>query len=212
MNALKMNKIGLTFLSAFLMAVPLGAQTSVRSSPLDTLAKGGAWARMEVENGDTTFVMSLWTVRISAKRNFKNLDEQRLYYRYVRACRKVYPYALQAIELYQHIQEETKDMSKGKKRRYIRKEHKELKEDFKEQMKNLSKTEGRVLIKMIERQTEKPFYDLISETRGSTTAKYWNTLGKFWGYDLKEGYRPGAEPLLDDALLDYDFGEAAYQY
>ncbi|MBV6442800.1 MAG: hypothetical protein EPGJADBJ_04526 [Saprospiraceae bacterium] len=207
-----MNKIGLTLLSILFLSAPLAAQTSVRSTPLDTLAKGGAWARMEVENGDTTFVMSLWTVRVTSKRNFKNLDEQRLYYRYVRACRKVYPYALQAIELYQNIQDETKDMGKGKKRRYIRKEHKELKEDFKEQMKNLSKTEGKVLIKMIERQTEKPFYDLISETRGGTTAKYWNTLGKFWGYDLKEGYRPGAEPLLDDALLDYDFGEAVYQY
>ncbi len=199
---------------ALIPALPSLAQTSVRPAPVvaDTLTKGGAWARMEVENGDTTFVMSLWTVRISQKRNFKDSDEQRQYYRYVRACRKVYPYALQAIELYREIQEETQDMGKGKRRRFIRKEHKELKEDFKEQMKNLSKTEGKVLIKMIERQIDKSFYDLVAETRGGTTASYWNALGKLWGYDLKEGYIPGAEPLLDDALLDYDFGEAVYKY
>ena len=207
-----MNMNRLFALFALMLAIPTFAQTSVRTTPVDTVAKGGAWARMEVENGDTTFVMSLWTVRISSKRNFKDLDEQRRYFRYVRACRKVYPYALQAIQMYAEIQEETEDMNKGQRRRFIRKEHKELKEDFKEQMKNLSKTEGRVLIKMIERQTEKPFFDLLEETRGGTTAKYWNTLGKLWGYDLKEGYRVGAEPLLDDALLDYDFGEAMYRY
>lgn len=167
---------------------------------------------MEVENGDTTFVMSLWPVKIAYKRDFKDLDEQRMYYRYVRAARKVYPYALQAIEMYREIQEETADMSKGQRRRFIRREHKELKEDFKEQMKNLSKTEGKVLIKMIERQLDKPFYSVIKETRGGATATYWQTVGRFWGYDLKEGYQVGTEPLLDDALLDYDFGEAIYRY
>lgn len=204
----------LIVLLALALSAPSFAQTAVRpASPApDTLSKGGAWARMEVENGDTTFVMSLWTVRIAQKRSFKGQDEQRQYYRYVRACRKVYPYALQAIQLYREIQEETQDMGKGKRRRFIRREHKELKEDFKEQMKNLSKTEGKVLIKMIERQIDKSFYQLITETRGGTTASYWNTLGKFWGYDLKEGYQLGAEPLLDDALLDYDFGEALYKY
>jgi hypothetical protein len=207
---MKMNS--LFTLLALLLTVPLFAQTAVRTNPVDTLLKGGAWARMEVDNGDTTFVMSLWTVRISSKRNFKDLDEQRRYFRYVRACRKVYPYALQALQMYEEIQEETQDMNKGKRRRYIRKEHNELKEDFKEQMKNLSKTEGKVLIKMIERQTEKPFFDLLEETRGGATAKYWNTLGKLWGYDLKEGYRVGSEPLLDDALLDYDFGDPINSY
>ncbi|MCW5923422.1 MAG: DUF4294 domain-containing protein [Saprospiraceae bacterium] len=197
---------------ALLLTVPLSAQSSFPRTD-DTLSRsGGAWARMEVENGDTTFVMSLWPVRIAAKRNFKDLDEQRQYYRYLRACRKVYPYALQAIELYEQIQEETQDMNKGKRRRHIRREHKELKEDFKEQMKNLSKTEGKVLIKMIERELEKPFFDIIKETRGGTTATYWNTMGKLYGYDLKKPYKLGEEPLLDDALLDYDFGNPLQHY
>jgi len=204
-----MNKHRLTLFVALFLTFSASAQNSVGA---DTLPKGGAWARMEVENGDTTFVMSLWPVRISSRRAFKDLDEQRLYYRYVRAARKVYPYALQAIELYRDIQEETADMSKGQRRRFIRREHRELKEDFKEQMMNLSKTEGRVLIKMIERQLDKPFYNIIKETRGGATALYWQTAGRFWGYDLKEGYQLGGVTLLDDALLDYDFGEAIYKY
>lgn len=166
----------------------------------------GAWARMEIENGDTTFVMSLRPARVWGKRTFKDLQEQRQYFLYYRAAKKVYPYALQAIEMYQDIEAETKDMSKRQRRRYLRHEHKELKEDFKDQMKNLSRTEGRVLIKMIEKELNKPFYDVIRETRGGMTAAYWHNVGKLWDYDLKQGYTPGADPLLDEVFLDYDFG------
>ncbi|MEZ4894831.1 MAG: DUF4294 domain-containing protein [Saprospiraceae bacterium] len=122
------------------------------------------------------------------------------------AARRVYAYALQAISLYEQIEEETQDMNRRKRKRYIKHEHKELKEDMTETMKNLSKTEGKVLIKMIESQLDKPFYDIIKSTRGTVTAAYWNTLGKLNGYDLKQGYEVGEDPLLDDVLLDYDFG------
>lgn len=173
----------------------------------DTLSVTGAWARMEIEGKDTTFAMSLRPVRIVSPRKFKDRDEQNLYYRYKYAARTVYPYAIQAIALYDEVTQQTQDMSKRQRRRFIRHEHKELKEDFTEQMKNLSRTQGMVLIKMIEKQVGKPFYQVISETRGGFTATYWNTLGKLYGYDLKEGYKVGADPLLDETFLDYDFGD-----
>lgn len=192
-------------LSLSLVARLLSAQTP------DTLPQG-AWARMEVENGDTTFVMSLRLHRVSSKRQFKDFAEQRQYYLYYRAARRVYPYAVQAIDMYNDIQVETQDMSKGKRRRYIRREHKEMKGDLTEQMKKLTRTEGKVLIKMIERQLDKNFYDVIRETRGGFTATYWHQMGKIWDYDLKDGYRLGADGLLDEVLLDYDFGEAVWRY
>jgi hypothetical protein len=178
----------------------------------DTTQQLGAWARMEIVNGDTTFVMSLRPVRITARWKFTDLQQQRQYYLYTRAARKVYPYALEAVGLYEDIQEETQDMRKGQRRRFIRHEHRELKDDMKDQMMNLTKTEGRVLIKMIEKQLHKPFYSIIRETRGGTTATYWHQLGKLWGYDLKEGYNVGADPLLDAVFIDYDFGDPMSQF
>lgn len=192
------------FLFFFLLLA--GARAFAQNLPADTTAPRGAWARLEVLNGDSTFVMALRMVKIASRRHFKDFTEQRQYYLYLRAARKVYPYALQAIQLYEEIQEETQDMNKRQRRRYIRKEHKELREDFKERMKNLSRTEGKVLIKMVEKEVGKPFYEIIRGTRGGMTASYWHNLGKFWGYDLKEGYRPGSDPLLDEIFLDYDFG------
>jgi hypothetical protein len=186
------------------------AQASARFH-VDTLPSG-AWARMEIDNGDTVFVMSLRPVRIADRRDFKSRDEQATYFRYKRAAYKVYPYAVEAVNLYNEILQETADMKKGKRKRYIKKEHKELKEDFQEQMKKLTKTEGRVLIKMIELNLDKPFYDVITETRGGFTASYWHNLGKMWGYDLKQGYHPGDDQLLDEVFLDYDFTNSAWRY
>lgn len=172
----------------------------------------GAWALMEVVNGDTIFNMSLRMIKIVQTRNFVDLQEQRQYNLYKYSARKVYPYALQAISLYEEIATETEGMNKRKKRRYIRREHKELKEDFTEQMKNLSKTQGKVLIKMIEKEIGKPFYEIVRETRGGMTASYWHNLGKLYGYDLKAGYHPGADVLLDAVFLDYDFGDPQAWY
>jgi Domain of unknown function (DUF4294) len=192
------------YLVGFIFLAVLGAFPR-NGRAQDTLRSGG-WARLETDGRDSVFVMSLRPFRVTAKRLFKDFQEQRQYYLYMRAARKVYPYALQAVDLYEELQAETKDMSKGQRRRHIRRENKELKEDFKDKLKNLSRTEGKVLIKMIEREVGQPFYTVIADTRGSVTAAYWHNLSKMWGYDLKDGYRQGADPLLDEILWEYDFG------
>ncbi|MDO8368676.1 MAG: DUF4294 domain-containing protein [Saprospiraceae bacterium] len=185
----------------------LTARSAAQVMRTDTLPRGGAWATLEIINGDSTFLMSLHPARIVAKRNFKDLEEQKLFRRYVWAAKRVYPYAVQAIALYQEIEDETEGMNNRKRKRHIRHEHQELKEDLTERMKNLSKTEGKVLVKMIERELEMPFYDVVRSTRGGATATYWSTIGKLWGYDLKEGYQLGDDPLLDEVFIDYDFGD-----
>jgi hypothetical protein len=207
----KFNFLGLHFFDDLPTVFPK-YQTRYCHHQTDTSSTQGAWALMEVIDGDTFYNMALRQVRITARRSFKDAQEQRQYFLYKRAAAKVYPFALQAIDLYYQIQEETQGLSKHKRKKYIRHENREMKDDFKDQLKELSKTQGRVLIKMIERQIGKPFYTIISETRGGMTALYWHNLGKIWGYDLKEGYQEGGDPLLDEILIDYDFGAKIYEH
>lgn len=189
-----------------LFSILFASASFAQVSRIDTLPRGGAWATLEIVNGDSTFLMSLHPARLVAKRSFKDIEEQKQFRRYIWAAKRVYPYAVQAVALYEEMEDATEGMNKRQRKRHIKHEHKELKEDLTERMKNLSKTEGKVLVKMIERELEMPFYEVIKTTRGGTTAAYWNTLGKFWGYDLKQGYRPGDDPLLDEVFIDYDFG------
>lgn len=196
-------------------ASPAGARPpyTPRASALpDTTPRQGGWARLEIENGDSVYVMSLWPVRITERRQFKDADERRQYLLYKNAARKVYPYALDAIALYEELQTETEGMTKRQRRRHIRHENRELKEDMTDQMKSLTKTQGKVLIKMIEKEVGKPFYQILRETRGGVNAAYWHNIGKIYGYNLKEGYKPGADPLLDEVFLDYDFGDPTRWY
>lgn len=94
----------------------------------------------------------------------------------------------------------------------MKRTQKDLKSDFEDKLKNLTKTQGYVLVEMIERQTGKSFHEIIKETRGGATALYWNQLSKLYGYDLKDAYAVGKDPLLDEVLIEYDFGEAIYKY
>lgn len=198
----KMRYFGFILICLAYLPANAAAQTMHR----DTLPRSGAWATLEIIDGDSIFHMSLHPARIVAPRKFKDLEEQKQFTRYRWAARRVYPYAVQAVEMYRDIQEETEEMSRRKRKKYIRHEHKELKEDLTDRMKNLSKTEGQVLVKMIERELDMSFYQVIKSTRGVTTAAYWNTLSKLYDYDLKEGYQLGKDPLLDEVFIDYDFG------
>lgn len=179
------------------------AQNRIR---IDSIDPQGAWARMEIELGDTVFVMTMRSIRVTDRRKFKSYDERKQYYLYARAAKKVYPYAIQALDIYREWEDETADMRRSKQRKEARRQQKALEEEFEAKLKNFTKTEGKVLIKMLERETGKPFHTLIKETRGGASATYWYNLSRVWGYDLKEGYLKGADELLDEVLIDYDFG------
>ena len=157
------------------------------------------------ECGDTVIVASLDRVSVSAPRTFDTDEEYRQYMRYRRAAVKVYPYAVEAIKTYREVNPETEDMKrKRKQRKYIRQTQKDLKEDFADRLKKLTKTQGFVLTKMIERELDVPMHELIKEMRGGLTATYWSTVGWLWGYKLKDGYVEGDDRILDMVLDDFD--------
>jgi hypothetical protein len=80
----------------------------------------------------------------------------------------------------------------------------ELTKEFEEPLKNLTKLQGKIMIKMIEKETGKPIYHLIKDLKGGFKAFYWNMFSKLYSYDLKEGYNKGQYPILDAVLQDFD--------
>lgn len=157
-----------------------------------------------VQGDDTIILSSLPEVKVVRKRIFHNWADYQKYYRYMRYARTVYPYAVESMRLYRQIQRETAHMSRRERRRYINRLNKALKKEYKEPLKNLTRTQGYILIKMIERELGIPFYQLIRETRGWWTATYYQNIGKIYGYNLKKGYVPGEDPILDIVLDDFD--------
>jgi len=92
-------------------------------------------------------------------------------------------------------------------KRYRNALEKTLKDDFKDDLKNLSRYQGKVLISMLERQTGRPFYDLLRDLKNGVSATFWQTLGKTYGYDLKDGYDPAEDAMLELILSEMEWPE-----
>ncbi|MEZ4906591.1 MAG: DUF4294 domain-containing protein [Saprospiraceae bacterium] len=168
-----------------------------------TVFNGKIYNTMIMGN-DTIIVANLDTVSISSMRSFTS-DELKLYRKYKYYAAKAYPYAKDAINILNTIEERTKDMKPKQRKKYIDKTYKQLEANFKIQLKGLSKTQGKIMIKMIEKETGEPFYDLVKRMRNGFVAFYWNQFGKFYDYDLKEGYIRGNDKVLDTVLQDFKF-------
>ena len=157
-----------------------------------------------ITNGDTLIMADLEDVSITSPRSFDDVSEYRKYLRYRKYANKVYPYAREAIKIFREMEEATATLNKRKRKKHIKKLQKELKNEFSDPLKKLTRTQGKILVKMIERELDRPMHSLLKELKGSFTASYWHQFSKMYGYDLKRGYIEGDDPLLDAVLQDFD--------
>jgi len=160
-------------------------------------------------DGDTLPTISAPDVTVKRKRNFESKEERKRYYQWRKYAAKVYPYALEAVRLYRQFEKETKGMKKNKKNKYTKTMEKNLKPKYEEELKALSKSQGFILIKMVERELDKPFYNVIKTIRGGWDAFKWQSMGSLYGYNLKKGYDSGEDEILELILGDLDL---TYEY
>lgn len=180
------------------------AQEKDKEEKMERMQINGEWMYALISEGDTLYVADLDGTSITMPRKFANNDEKRRYYKLKRSAQKVYPYAVKAITLYKEAKDTTATMKKRKKKKYTKKMQKELKEEFEKPLKKLTKTQGKVLIAMIERELDTSFYKVIKELRSGAVASYWNILGKMFGYKIKKQYDPNEDPIMEAVLSDFD--------
>lgn len=164
----------------------------------------GRVMRIRITGSDTIVVATMPEVVIKAPPVFSNDEEYRQYMRYRRYAMDVLPYAIESIRLYRKYQAETEGLKEGKARKYAKTIQKDVKGEFTDPLKNLSRTQGKILVKMIERHLNTSTYDILKDVRGGFNAVKWQTVGKMYGYDLKEGYIPGQDRILDMVLDDFE--------
>ena len=100
-----------------------------------------------------------------------------------------YPYARKAGAIMNEMNVKLASMKNDQKRKsYIKSREKELKKEFADPLTNLSVYQGKVLMKLINRQTGNNCYDIIKEYKGGFTARFWQTLAYVFGSNLKQPY------------------------
>ncbi len=105
-----------------------------------------------------------------------------------------YPYAKKAGAIMNEINAKITNMpDKGKRKEYIKSREKELKKEFADPLSELSVYQGKVLMKLINRQTGNNCYNIIKEYKGGFTARFWQTVAFFFNSNLKQPYDPNGD-------------------
>ena len=165
--------------------------------------KGKVYSAMIAE-GDTLILADLDDVSITSPRKFTNQADYKKYMKFRRYAAIVFPYAKEAIRIFREVEYASAHLSKRQRKKKIKALEAELKQEFEEPLTKLTKLQGKIMIKMIEKETEQSMYTSMKSLRGRFTAFYWHQFGKLYSYDLKEGYQEGKYEILDAVLQDFD--------
>ena len=156
-------------------------------------------ADFEIINDDTIFLSDISEVKIL---EFKNLKEKSQYHILKRRVLKVYPYAVIANEKLQSIHIGLDTISKRRhKKRYTKEVARWVKEEYTDRLKNLTMSEGKILVKLIYRETRATSYDIVKHYRGIFNAFFWQTMAKLWDNNLKTEYDPAN--IREDMLIEH---------
>ncbi|MCK4701655.1 MAG: DUF4294 domain-containing protein [Bacteroidales bacterium] len=147
-------------------------------------------------------------VQVFPRREFENKRQARRYGRLVRNLKKVYPYAkLAKRRLYEmEVHMMTLESDRGK-RKYINRVEEELKEEFEDDLRQMTFTQGRLLIKLIDRETGETTYKWIKELKGSFSAFFWQAIARVFGSNLKTEFDThGEDRVIDEILILIEMG------
>lgn len=151
-----------------------------------------------VIGNDTIPLIALPPVNAVAKREFPSKRDERRYYKLVAHIKKVLPYAKLAGTRMREVEEELKTMSSKERKKRLKLLEKEIKRDYEGDLRKLTFTQGRILIKLLDRESGMVSYDIVKHFRGGFTAWFFQGVAKMFGYDLKSEY----DPEKDDRLIE----------
>lgn len=192
-----MQKGILVVLLLMLCMIPVFSQDTVSDVP-----------RVKIIEGDTVPLVDVRAVVIFPTPTFSTKREAARYTKLVNNVKKVYPYAKMAGKQFAEY-EKALDTIRGEKARklFMKQAEKELEAKFGDEIRELTFSQGKILIKLVYRETGNTTYEIVKELRGKFSAFIWQTLARLFGYDLKSMYDPtGNDQAIEQIVLMIEAG------
>ncbi|HET6994287.1 MAG TPA: DUF4294 domain-containing protein [Chitinophagaceae bacterium] len=166
--------------------MPSYEERAKKWGPNDTIVTDAVWYNREMLSYKEEPMV--WVSKLSGKKLDKYMEE---WSRLRAAVYVTYPFARTAgatiNDINTHLSGET---SKKKRKEYIKTREKELRSQFTEPLSNLSVYQGKILMKLINRQTGNNCFEIIKEYKGSMNARLYQTVAFFFGSNLKQDWDP----------------------
>lgn len=182
--------IRVLFFSMFLLLSTFSFGQELKDGKLEK----GYVCKTIIIDGDTIPLIDLPLFEINDYVHIMTPTEKWYWDRLVYNVKTVLPYAkLAGIKLKEYNTVLISAKNETEKKRLMKQAEKELKDKFEGQLKNLTITQGKILLKLVDRETGNCNYDLVKELRGTFMAFFWQNIGRLFGYNLKARYDPNGE-------------------
>jgi hypothetical protein len=197
-------RLAFLLLGLFIFTARLSGQQDSLKTRNDSLPDR-FYVLQEVErNGVKMPEIEIKEVTIQAHpRTVKERREYRQYEKLINNIKKVYPYALIVRSKLVEVNSELQNYPDERERkRYLREVEKEVFAKYQKDIENMTISQGRLLIKLIDRETQNTSYVLIRDYRGKFSASFWQGIARIFGTNLKEEYDPYGEDALIEAIIN----------
>jgi hypothetical protein len=172
--------------------------------------------RFFIEDNDTIYVSDLPPAYVfDFPDKGKEGRKWRDFYKTVHNFAKTYPYALVAKARLDSAETylATQELTKREREKYLSDLQDELFKEFEEPLRKLTFSQGRMLLRLIDREIGITSYYIIREYRGRAAAGFWQGIGSLFGADLKKPYdRLGQDKELEELVELYNLGQFDYLY
>jgi hypothetical protein len=186
-----------------------GQSDGKRDSSITSIEMNGQIVRASVMDGDTMLFVDLKPIIITPPLVFTSQSQFNRYSKLVLHVKKVYPYSqivsLQLAEIHANLD---KYQTQKQKKAYLDQKEEELKKEFEGQLRKLTFSQGRILIKLINRETGYTTFDIVKELKGSLNAFFWQSIARIFGSNLKLEYdAKGDDQMIEDIVIRIENGE-----
>ena len=159
-------------------------------------------------DGDSIQYMELSNVYVYPEPTFKNKRQQQAYMRVVRNVKKVLPIAKQVRQIIIETAEFTETLPESERKEHLKRVEASIVKEYKPQMKKLTFSQGKLLIRLVDRECNSTAYEAMQAFIGPVRSGMWQAFAWMFGASLKKGYDPeGVDRLTERVVLMVEAGQ-----
>ena len=144
---------------------------------------------LQVKDNDTFYLAHMHNIYVYPKLTFSNKQQERFYWKTVRDVKKTLPFAkLLTQEMIFADKQLAKIADQKKRKQWWKKYEKYLFKKYEQEFRKMTASQGQMLMKLMDRESDRTSYDIIKHYRGKASANFWQFIAKLFKNDLKEEY------------------------
>ncbi len=177
------------FLFSTIAFLLLSLNVIAQSKGDEFVPKGGARLMAQVNGNDTILLAFLHDIWVFPRSTFKNKAQEQYFWRTVRDVKRTLPYAkLISSELTKVNIKLVSMKSDSERKKFMKEFEKDAFKKYEADLKKMTVNQGRILMKLVDRECDKTSFDLIKAYKGSFTAFFWQGVARLFGSNLKSEF------------------------